>query len=364
MEDSVSKYLKRKYHDAKQTGAFSGVDKFYRAIRRDGQYKVSRAQIKQFLQSDQNYTLQRQVQRKFTRRSMIIPYVGYQIEIDCCYMTQFTESNDGYGYFILAIDCFSKFASTHALKTLKSAEVAKALSNVLDSFKVIENVRTDMGSEFKGKQVQKIFKNRNIKSFFSLNEKKCAIVERCIKTIKSLLTRYMKQKNTNRWVDKLQEVTANYNNSYHSAIKRAPSSVTEADEYQIWKITQDRPRSNPQTIVPFKFELNDTVRISALKSTFHRAYDDNWTREVFLVSERSMKQGLPVYRLKDQHNQPIEGSFYQSELLKVTVRDDEVYLIERIIKRRGGRSLVRWKGYSARHDTWLLNSEIINFKSD
>ena len=37
--------------------------------------------------------------------------------------------------------------------------------------------------------------------------------------------------------------------------------------------------------------------------------------------------GLPIYRLKDFHDEEIKGTFYQSELQKVDVRDDDIWKI-------------------------------------
>lgn len=58
MEEDVSDYLKQQYNYSKHPGAFC-------AIRRNAQYKVSRAKIKQFLQGVEHYTIQKQSRRKF-----------------------------------------------------------------------------------------------------------------------------------------------------------------------------------------------------------------------------------------------------------------------------------------------------------
>jgi hypothetical protein len=38
-----------------------------------------------------------------------------------------------------------------------------------------------------------------------------------------------------------------------------------------------------------------------------------------------MRVGFPIYRLKDFHDEEIKGTFYQSELQQVDVRDDGIY---------------------------------------
>jgi hypothetical protein len=48
-----------------------------------------------------------------------------------------------------------------------------------------------------------------------------------------------------------------------------------------------------------------------------------------------MRGGLSIYRLKDFHDEEIKGTFYQSELQKVDVRDDDIWKIEKILKTKG-----------------------------
>jgi hypothetical protein len=48
-----------------------------------------------------------------------------------------------------------------------------------------------------------------------------------------------------------------------------------------------------------------------------------------------MRGGLPIYRLKDFYDEEIKGTFYQSELKKVDIRDYAMWKIERILKTKG-----------------------------
>ena len=49
----------------------------------------------------------------------------------------------------------------------------------------------------------------------------------------------------------------------------------------------------------------------------------------------TLRGGLPIYRLKDFHDEEIKGTSYQSELQKVDVRDDDIWKIETILKTKG-----------------------------
>lgn len=67
------------------------------------------------------------------------------------------------------------------------------------------------------------------------------------------------------------------------------------------------------------------------------------------MSERYKKGQLPVYEVKDLANDPIEGTFYESELQKVVKSEDVDYRVEKILKRRRrGKTrevFVKWEGW-------------------
>ena len=48
-----------------------------------------------------------------------------------------------------------------------------------------------------------------------------------------------------------------------------------------------------------------------------------------------MRQGQPIYKLVDWYNKPVRGTFYQKELQKVEVSDDDMFKIEKVIKYKG-----------------------------
>ena len=65
---------------------------------------------------------------------------------------------------------------------------------------------------------------------------------------------------------------------------------------------------------PFRFKVGDKVRLTCIRNPFTRDYDEKWTGEIFKISQNILRGGLPVYRLKNFHDEEITGTFYQSEL--------------------------------------------------
>ena len=87
-----------------------------------------------------------------------------------------------------------------------------------------------------------------------------------------------------------------------------------------------------------KFKIGDKVRISKFKYVFKKDYTPNWTTEVFTVSQ--IKNTEPTtYLLKDYQNKRISGSFYEQELVKV--KNPDIYLIEKVLKKRGKNTMCK-----------------------
>ena len=53
---------------------------------------------------------------------------------------------------------------------------------------------------------------------------------------------------------------------------------------------------------PYQFKVNDKVRITQEKTKFMREYSQKWTGEIFIVTRRFRRHGVPAYKLKDFSN--------------------------------------------------------------
>jgi hypothetical protein len=59
------------------------------------------------------------------------------------------------------------------------------------------------------------------------------------------------------------------------------------------------------------------VRLSHLKKVFNRDYQEKWTEEMFKVESRKLRRGIPVYKIVDYEEYPVQGTFYEPELQRV-----------------------------------------------
>ena len=92
-----------------------------------------------------------------------------------------------------------------------------------------------------------------------------------------------------------------------------------------------------------KFKVDDHVRISKYKNIFAKGYAPNWSEEVFVVN--GIKNTVPwTYVVSDLNGEEITGSFYKKELQKAS---QEKFRIENVLKRKGDKLYVKWKGYDS-----------------
>ena len=102
------------------------------------------------------------------------------------------------------------------------------------------------------------------------------------------------------------------------------------------------------------------MRLSKAKRTFKKGYLPNWT-EVLSTVVKCIETRPPVYLIKDDRGEILEGTFYAEELQKV-VKKDDVYKIEKILKKRKkGRRvqyLVKWLGYPDTFNSWIFKQDL------
>lgn len=359
-------YLANIYYDPNHAGAYGGVEKLYRAVRKEGKFILGRAKIRKWLLKQEDYAVHRETRSKFKRRRVVAPFVDYQWDVDTANMTFYKKDNDGYGYFVLAIDILSKFVWTVPLRTTTGQEMAQALKRMFASGRKPTHLRSDQGTEYVNKNVKALLKKEGVTFFVTHNVVKASYAERAIKTVKSRLVRYMTYKQVHRWIDILPQVTQSYNQTYHRSIKRSPQSVKPTDSVELWKrqydtlAMSDSNRRRESVVGKFKYKVGDLVRVSFLRRPFQREYDERWSRELFVVNQRFMSDNIPQYRLKDYAGELVKGTFYEHQLKKAC--EQTTYLVEKVLrtrKRRGHKQLlVRWRGWPAKYDSWVGEEDV------
>jgi len=68
--------------------------------------------------------------------------------------------------------------------------------------------------------------------------------------------------------------------------------------------------------------------------------------------------------ITDEEGETILGTFYEPELQKVSIKQNKIYKIERILGEKGkGKKksyFIKWEGYPSKFNSWVSASEIKN----
>ena len=369
----VEQYLHSKYYDPAFPGSFSGLDRFFQAVKKDGVYNISRKDLEEWLSSQDTYSVNRPVRRKFKRNRVIVSGIDDLWDGDLIDMSSLAKYNKNYKFILLLIDIFSRFVWAVPLKSKHASEIIRALKIVFSKGRLPTSFRSDNGREFVAKSVKKFFKDQKINAFTTQNaEIKANYAERAIRTIKGKIQKYTYSNQTYKYIDALDSIVNAYNKSFHSSIKMAPQDVNESNESKLWKQMylpqkNDKIKSSKGNIKRYKYEVGDTVRISFLKKTFQREFDQRWSDEIFRISKRFRREGLPVYKLNNfTGKEEIKGTFYQQELQKVKISPNKLYKIDKILKTkivRGKRQyLVSFVGWPKEYNTYVSANEIKHLK--
>ncbi|KAK3916148.1 Putative uncharacterized transposon-derived protein [Frankliniella fusca] len=285
------------------------------------------------------YTLHKPARRRFPRN------VTYADNIDESWQTDLTDfqslkkDNNGFSCILCVIDGFQLI------------------------FKTIDRRPTrlfsDKGKEYINKTFQKFLKENNITYIHIHNpDIKCSNVERWQRTIKSKLFKRFTYTEKYRYEDGLlDDIVDAYNHTYHRSIKMRPVDVTSD---RVLEVYNNLYHGMNNSIKKPKYKVSDYDRISREKQVFEKGYTWNWSEEIFKIVQ-VIPHAVPVYRLEDLDKDPIEGTFYEMELQKVT--KPEAFKIAYIVRSKGTKGkrqhLVHWRGYPKKSRSWIVDKDLV-----
>ena len=182
--------------------------------------------------------------------------------------------------------------------------------------------------------------------YLTFNEGKSVAVERFMKTLKNKIYEHMTTTGENVYFNDLDDIVKKYSNTVHSSIKMKPKDVADDSFVEYSEETNEK---DP------KFKVGDNVRISKYKNIFAKGYTPNCSEEVFVVNK--VQNTIPwTYLINDLNGEEIKSSFYEKELQKT---DKKEFRIGKVIKRKGNKLYVKWKGYNNSFNSWIDKKDIV-----
>ena len=91
------------------------------------------------------------------------------------------------------------------------------------------------------------------------------------------------------------------------------------------------------------------------KNIFAKGHVPNWL-EKFFVIKKVKNTVLWTYVISDLKDEEIVRTFYEKELEKANQKESRV---EKVIKRKGDKLYVKWKGYDNSFSNWIDKKHIV-----
>ena len=181
---------------------------------------------------------------------------------------------------------------------------------------------------------------------------KASVIERFNRTLKNDMWKMFTLNGNYKWNDMLPRLVSSYNACKHRTIGMRPIDVTPAVATRL----VDTVYNHVKIAGPAKFKVGDSVRVSKYKTIFDKGYTPNWTTEVFKIAK--VQQTNPVtYLLEDSRGESIDEGFYEYELHRAA--NPDVYLVEKVLRKRGNEVYVKWLGFDGSHNSWIHKDDII-----
>ena len=290
--------------------------------------------------------------QKFPRRKVYASKANEIWTTDLMDVHRYAAVNKGMTFIVIVLDVFSRFAYARGVKNKTGKVVAKALSEILrESGTSPEFMWSDAGTEYYNHNVHSLLTRHNVKLYSTYNTIKASIAERFIRTLRTLIEREYILTDSTVWYKCLPRLIHEYNTRKHRTIKMSPLQALEPENEAAVYATQFQGSTGGTRPA---FYIGQRVRTSLNKKLFEKGSTQNWTEEIFRISD--IIPGQPTtYQLEDLLGEKVTGGFYKEQLRPTK---QSIYRVERVLTRRRGQALVKWADYDERFNSWIDEANI------
>jgi hypothetical protein len=268
---------------------FPASSTFVKQLKNEG-IKISKKEIDDFLAKRVE---QQQTTIQSNRKKLLGKIVAYRplslIQMDIFDMHNFARTNKGYKYILCIIDVFTRKVWAYKMIKKDNENVQTSFGTFLRNSTVQKHTPTILMSDNDGTFTNDTFqfileKNKIIHQPNIIDDHHTlGLIDRFARTLKTIFTRSFVQTNSTNWIDHIDEIVKNYNNSGHTAIDniKPNEAFLEKNFKKIYNINYEKSLFN---ISVSDIDVNDKVRIK-LKGKFRKGTDARYTDEVYTVTK-------------------------------------------------------------------------------
>ena len=362
---NIDEYLASIYFDPLQGSSYSGIQKFWNAVKSKNDYYLKYKQVHSWLKKQESYVRHQPPPKVYPHQKILMSSMDEQWDADLLSMIQFSLKNSGYKYLAVFIDIFSRHIWVEPMKTKTGGEMVQVLARIFKKGRKPLNMRTDRGTEYTNNIVQHYLKREGVHHFVAYNPIHASYAERVIRTLKGKIYRFFTDRQTHNYIDYLDDIVDGYLNTVHNTTGMKPIDITDKNAQDVYeKLYLPQQIAIEKKKVNYKFEIGDKVNLLMDRSTFNKGYKETYFQEIFEIIRRTPTQP-PRYKLADLLKEELNGSFYEQQLVKVNYHTSALFRLDKVVRYRktdkGREALVRWQGYPPKFDIWLDVEGIIDY---
>ena len=310
MRDS-SRSLSTIYYD---TGSRRGIMANKRKLGPSIQYEKVRSYVQN---QKSNQLLRRRPTIKYL--NLNVPTKPFEVgEADLAIMDSVEYSNRRFKYWLQYLDRSTRYLIIVPMKKKDTPASIEAFRTVFNQLKSLglplpKLIHSDQGSEFISKPVIAFLNSNGIENKFHQVGAKVGAVESSIRTIKDVVGKHFVDNKTANWIDVIDKIVDEYNNTYHSTIRMTPNEALKRPQQSIENIRKWAEKNWEEE--PQKFKEGQLVRIRLKAKTFKKGYSPIWSDAVHKI-ERVIE---PVSQFRSNRYlvEGQNGTFLYNDLLPI-----------------------------------------------
>ncbi len=147
-----------------------------------------------------------------------------RIQIDCVDLRNYANDNDGFGWIVNIIDCYSKYLYSFYYKNKSADNILKSLKNIFSLEGSPEILQSDNGKEFVNTTITDFLVSKNVQFVRGRprHPQNQGQVERVNQTLTRKIAKALSNSVQKRWIDIHQSIVFEYNTTWHRAINLSP----------------------------------------------------------------------------------------------------------------------------------------------
>eukprot|EP00057_Strongylocentrotus_purpuratus_P015075 XP_011669549.1 PREDICTED: uncharacterized protein LOC105440753 isoform X1 [Strongylocentrotus purpuratus] len=180
-------------------------------------------------------------------------------------IAELPSSRRGFRYILVVTDHFSKYVNIFPMKDQTAPTIAKHLfEEYVKEHGIPETLHTDQGRQFESRLVQELCSKLGIKKSRSTpyHPQGAGIVERCNRTIKDQLAKYISHQG-GEWDTHINQVQLAYNTSTHASTGLTPYYIMHGREARTpanITCSTPPPSSSGKTLLEYTTNLSERLR--------------------------------------------------------------------------------------------------------